>query len=119
MLEYFVHLDANDPPDDLVLASAEIPDSVSRAQVESSRLPADWRATPAPPSLAQFGDDFAKNAQGCVLLVPSALAPRENNWLIDPQHAEFRTIAPLAPEPLSYDPRMFRKHLRPGRRARG
>jgi RES domain-containing protein len=112
MLEYFVHLDPEDPPDDLVLASAEVPDSVSRERVQASALPADWRQVPAPPGLAQIGDEFVKNAEKCALLVPSALAVSENNWLLNPQHPEFKEITVRPAEPLSYDPRMFRKILR-------
>jgi RES domain-containing protein len=40
-------------------------------------------------------------------MVPSALAPNENNWLINPQHVDFRKIVVSGIEPLSYDPRMF------------
>ena len=112
MLEYFVHLDPEDPPDDLVLASAEVPESVSRQCLEASTLPPNWREVPAPPGLAQIGDGFVKKAEHCVLLVPSALAVSENNWLINPQHPEFKQITAHRAEPLSYDPRMFRKILR-------
>ena len=35
MLEYFVHVDPEDAPDDLVLATADIPDNVSREQLHS------------------------------------------------------------------------------------
>jgi RES domain-containing protein len=50
-----------------------------------------------------------KKAETCLLPVPSALAVNENNWLINPQHPEFRKIAVHAPKPLRYDPRMFRR----------
>ena len=43
------------------------------------------------------------------MLVPSALAVNENNWLINPQHAEFKQIAVNPVESLRYDPRMFRQ----------
>jgi len=109
MLEYFVHLHPEDPPDDLVLATADVPESLSRGRVEVSALPANWREAPAPPPLAQIGDEFVNKAKNCVLLVPSALAARENNWLINPQHSEFKQITINRTEPLSYDPRMFRK----------
>jgi RES domain-containing protein len=109
MLEYFVHLDPEDPPDDLVLATADVPESLSRERIEASALPANWRETPAPPRLAQIGDEFVERSRDCVLLVPSALAMTENNWLINPQHSEFQQITVNRGEPLSYDPRMFRK----------
>ena len=37
MLEYFVHLDKDDPPTDLVLAVAEVPEDVTRESCERQR----------------------------------------------------------------------------------
>jgi RES domain-containing protein len=112
MLEYFVHLDPEDSPDDLVLATADIPETLSRERFAPSGLPANWRETPAPPELAQIGDEFVRRGENCLLLIPSALAAQENNWLINPQHQEFSQIALNKPEPLRYDPRMFRRGRR-------
>jgi len=105
MLEYFVHLDQDDLPKDLVLAVAEIPAGVSRLSVAPRRLPADWRQHPAPPALAAIGDAFAQQCRAAVLIVPSALAPPESNWLINPQHPEFPRIRVHPPEPFHYDSR--------------
>jgi RES domain-containing protein len=107
MLEYFVHIDADDAPPDLVLVTAEIPDDLTTQRVAIDKLPSRWRHSPAPPELARIGDDFVRQAKHCVLIVPSALAPHENNWLLNPQHADFRKVALSEVEPLSYDPRMF------------
>ncbi len=107
MLEYFVHLDPEDAPDDLVLATADVPDSLSRKRIQAREMPAHWQETPAPPELAQIGDEFVKRAETCLLLVPSAPAVTENNWLINPVHREFKKIVLHRPEPLRYDPRMF------------
>jgi RES domain-containing protein len=112
MLEYFVHLDPEDVPEDLVLATADVPESLSRKQIQAVDLPANWRDIPAPPELAQIGDDFVRNAESCLLLVPSALAINENNWLANPRHPEFHKITLNPPEPLRYDPRMFRRGVR-------
>lgn len=107
MLEYFVHLDPEDAPEDLILAAADVPDSVSRQRIKASELPANWRETPAPPDLAKIGDEFVTKAEMCVLMVPSALAVSENNWLINPHHPGFSQIVVHATEPLRYDSRMF------------
>jgi len=115
MLEYFVHLDPEDAPDDLVLATAGVPDNVSRKRIQAREIPPHWRETPAPSELVQIGDEFVKKAETCLLLVPSALAVNENNWLINPQHPEFKQIVPDPPEPLRYDPRMFRRSRRGGK----
>jgi RES domain-containing protein len=107
MLEYFVHLDADDAPPDLVLVTAEIPNDLPKERVEAEDLPTRWRGSPAPAELARIGDDFVQRAEACVLIVPSALAPHENNWLLNPQHPSFRKGVVSSVEPLSYDSRMF------------
>ena len=112
MLEYFVHLDPEDAPEDLVLATADVPDTLSREVLPAKNLPANWRETPAPPELARIGDEFVKKAEKCLLIVPSALAVNENNWLINPGHPEFKQIVLNPPESLQYDPRMFRRSQR-------
>lgn len=114
MLEYFIHLDKDDPPDDLVLALADVPEDLKREAIDAASLPANWRDSAAPPELARFGDEFAKRAETCLLLLPSVLAHTENNCLINPAHADYRKIVVRQAEPLNYDPRMFRK--RPRRR---
>lgn len=117
LLEYFVHLDRDDAPDDLVLAIAEIPDDLSRERVEIAALPKNWRDPAAPAELTRFGDEFVQRGAACLLLVPSVLAPREDNALINPAHSDYKRIVMLGLEPLSYDRRMFEKG-RPSRRSR-
>ncbi len=107
LLEYFVHVDQDDPPDDLVMAIAEIPDDLPRLQVKVSQLPANWREPVAPPELALVGDEFVRGREHCLLLVPSAIVPAEFNWLINPDHPDYAMIVVHNLEPVSYDTRMF------------
>ena len=108
MLEYFVHIDPVDLPKDLVLVTAEIPASVARAAVSRKQLPANWWRTPPPPELAAIGDRFVQEGRVAILMVPSALAPTESNWLINPRHPDFGKIRVQPPEPFYYDPRFFK-----------
>jgi RES domain-containing protein len=107
MLEYFVHIDPDDPPKDLVLVAADIPNSVSRTSIDTRQLPKAWRQTPSPPELASIGDEFVRRGNTTVLIVPSALVPTESNWLINPQQAGFSKIRVHPAEPFEYDPRFF------------
>ena len=107
MIEYFVHLDRDDPPPDLVVAAADVPDDVSRVTVSPGSLPATWRQTPAPSELAAIGDRFARRRRDAILIVPSALAPDEANWLLNPDHLDFKRIRIHSPEPFTYDTRFF------------
>jgi RES domain-containing protein len=108
MIEYFIHLDPDDPPNDLVVVTAEIPDDVSRTEISPKRLPSNWRQSPSPPELAGIGDRFASNARAAILVVPSALAPTESNWLINPRHPEFSKIRLRSVEAFDYDARFFK-----------
>jgi RES domain-containing protein len=108
IIEYFVHLDPVDAPRDLVMATMEIPDEVSRVRLPAKRLPANWRAVPAPPETAALGDRFVREGRKAILIVPSAVVPAETNWLINPRHGDFEKIRVRAVEPFEYDSRFFR-----------
>ena len=108
MIEYFVHIEANDPPKDLVVVPADVPDHVSRVSIAVRRLPEGWRQIPAPARLAAIGDAFVADRKAAILIVPSVLAPSESNWLINPRHPEFGDIRVQPPEPFHYDARFLR-----------
>ena len=107
MLEYLVHIDPDDPPDDLVVVAADIPANVSRTSLSVKKLPAHWRQSPAPPGLSAFGDEHVRRGRAAILVVPSALSPAESNWLINPRHADFSRIRVRPPEPFQSDPRIL------------
>jgi len=107
MIEYFVHVDPEDPPKDLVVVTAKVPDRVSRLSISARRLPAYWRQSPSPPELSEIGDAFVRDGRAAILIVPSALTPTESNWLINPRHPHFSRIQVLPLEPFQYDPRFF------------
>ena len=106
VLEFFVHLSAQDPPD-LAAIRAEIPEELKILRVDPSALPADWRHMPAPAPLAELGTKWVRGAATAVLAVPSAIVPRETNYLLNPAHPEFGRIKIDRPEPFSLDPRML------------
>lgn len=108
MIEYFVHIDAEDAPRDLVMVAADIPATVSRIAISEKQLPANWRRSLAPPSLALIGDDFVSECRAAILIVPSVLAPAESNWLVNPRHPDFSKIRVRPPEKFRYDARFFR-----------
>jgi RES domain-containing protein len=107
MVEYFVHVDPDHPPTDLVVVRAEIPADVSRVSLTPKQLPENWRQTPAPSGLAAIGDEFVLRGRAAVLIVPSVVAPTESNWLINPRHAGFARIRVHPAEAFQYDSRFF------------
>ena len=107
MVEYFVHIPPDDPPKDLVVVASDIPETVSRKILTAADIPPNWRELPAPAALASIGDSFGTERKFAILIVPSALAPPESNWLINPLHPEFSEILVHSPEPFHFDPRFF------------
>jgi RES domain-containing protein len=109
MIEYLVHLDPNHPPGDLMLARARVPEDLPKLQLREDELPRGWKHYPAPESLALIGDKFVRNGEAAVLILPSALVPTENNWLLNPHHPHFQKIELDRTEPFHYDPRLLRR----------
>lgn len=107
-LELLVHVDAALAPEDLVAISADIPESIAVTRVTPDDLPRTWRRHPAPESLARIGTDWVRAGKTAVLSVPSALVPRERNFLLNPSHPDFSKIRVGAPERFSIDPRLIR-----------
>lgn len=62
-------------------------------------LPQNWRDYPAPREVRVIGDTWVADRRSAILCVPSAIIPTESNYLMNPEHPDFKsmTIAPAAP----------------------
>jgi RES domain-containing protein len=106
ILEYRVHIDLALLPDDLVIATLEIPEDIAIAPTPT--LPENWKEYPAPASLRKIGDRFIAEAQSALMFVPSVLVPQENNVMLNPLHPDARKMTRRRrPVPFLYDPRLF------------
>ena len=70
-------------------------------------LPKNWQHEPPPPSLQRRGDDWTKSARSAILAVPSVIIPSELNYLLNPNHPNFRKIKIDPPTDFTFDPRLF------------
>lgn len=107
-LEFFVHLDPDVRPDDLVSIPAEIPLDWVLETLDPSDLPRNWRAYPPPEDIQQVGDTWLRTNKSVILAVPSVIIPHENNFLINPEHPDFSRIRVGSSEPFTFDPRMWK-----------
>ena len=105
-LEILVHCDPSLLPSDLVAIAADIPVSLNIEPIDEAGLPPDWSRMPPPDALAELGSGWLEAARSPVLSVPSAVVPRERNYLINPGHPEFARIKRGATEAFSLDPRL-------------
>jgi len=107
-LETLVHLDLRlTKALDFMTCVARCPDDISHETRGSKELPAGWNAYPAPRSTAEFGDAWVREARSALLLLPSALVPRERIILLNPLHPDFGRIRLEVLEPFQFDPRLL------------
>uniref|UniRef100_A0A486XWX6 RES domain-containing protein n=1 Tax=Rheinheimera sp. BAL341 TaxID=1708203 RepID=A0A486XWX6_9GAMM len=57
--------------------------------VSPATLPLSWQQQPASIDTARIGDSWLAQRASIALSVPSVIAPRENNILLNPQHSHF------------------------------
>ncbi|NYT79794.1 RES domain-containing protein [Alcaligenaceae bacterium] len=100
ILEVMVHLEENSLLQHYMLYRLAIP-AQSILQLNVEKLPGSWREDPAPSQTAAIGDEWLKANASLALAVPSAIVPREENYLINPSHADFQALVQTA-EPLTF-----------------
>jgi RES domain-containing protein len=83
--------------------------------VDVTTLPADWAATPWPPALPALGDGWVAERRSLVLAVPSAVVPRQHNYVINPDHPARKALRISGPERFTFDARIIERMLRPSR----
>ena len=107
-LEFFVNLDRDTEPDQLIAISADTPDDVRIEYIEVSDLPKNWRSYPMPEELQDLGTAWVASASTAMLVVPSAVIPEERNYLLSPAHPDFKRFRLNKPEAFHFDPRMWK-----------
>ncbi len=106
-LEYLVHIDAEDAPDDLVALRISVPDDVAELAYGPASVPADWRQTPSPPQCQAIGSEWAGRREELLLRIPSVLVPEESNVLVNPMHPDAVGVRVIGSRPFSYDVRLL------------
>ena len=105
-LEYLVHLDPADAPDDLVALTIDVPDDAPSEGVNAADLPAGWAQSPEAAACRAIGDRWAADGRTLVLRVPSAPVPEEWNVLLNPRHPEMSRVRVVAERAFGFDPRL-------------
>lgn len=77
-----------------------------RLVVDVEILPKQWRAYPAPVEVRLIGDEWVASGRSVGLRVPSVLVPNENNFLVNPLHADFSRLKIGKPVEFEFDVRL-------------
>lgn len=84
----------------------EVPDSVKKEIVKLDDMPDNWREFAQMPLTQNIGEKWIKEAQTAILQVPSSIIEEEVNYLINPQHPDFKKIKLLKVDPFLFDVRI-------------
>ncbi len=100
VLETAIHRAAG-APGKLSAVGAKLHLSQPPTVLEPKDLPADWARMPAPDSLRKLGTEWLKAGQNCVLALPSVVIPAERIYMLNPDHADFKTLTIFSEEPVT------------------
>jgi RES domain-containing protein len=78
-------------------------------KVQTPDLSSDWRSHPGPTALRLIGDQWFKESRSAVLQVPSAVIDSESNYLLNPEHRNFRRNTISEPQRFALDLRLLRQ----------
>lgn len=106
-VEFLVHVSLPNVPDDLSIATIDIPDDVVLEEVAASSLPRNWHEYPAPLELADLGTAWIRANRSLLLRVPSAVVEHEYNILINPSHQDISRIVLVEVESYMFDKRLM------------
>lgn len=109
-LESVVHRGSSDFVIPFILMEITIPDELEILEISVSDLPEGWNRNgdPGYRKCQQFGDDWITENRSAVLKVPSAIIPKESNFLINQNHTDFKKISIKSQEPFIFDDRIKR-----------
>jgi RES domain-containing protein len=106
MLECLAHAGIGRVPRTHVAVQISIAGGVKVESQDDASLPTGWDNADLVVSRA-WGDDWIRQKRTAVLVVPSVVARREGNVLLNPQHPDFKQILAAPPEPVVWDSRLF------------
>ena len=106
MLECLAHAGIGRVPRTHVAVEIAIAEALAVERHDESSLPPGWDHADLRVARA-LGDAWIRELRTAVLVVPSVVARREGNVLINPQHPDFSSIVASKPEPVVWDARLF------------
>jgi RES domain-containing protein len=107
-LEIMVHLESYKTLcEDYSFVNVEMPSEIIET-VDPTTLRPGWDSGAPGPESQQIGDSWASKLESAVLSVPTVLVPGEVNYLLNPDHPDFRRIAISKPKRICFDRRLVK-----------
>jgi RES domain-containing protein len=107
-LEFYVHMKTLVHQMDFIMLTIDIPNDALIEELKQGLLPKKWN-TIGPEGYTicrKFGDDWIIKEKSPVLKVPSAIIPKEHNFLFNSSHPGTEKIKIIEKEPFIFDSRL-------------
>ena len=107
-LENVVHKGSVDFVIPFIVMEISFPDDLKILEISVEDLPNDWSKSGdiGYRKCQPIGDNWILKSDSAVLKVPSALVPKETNYLLNPNHPDFYKIVINSEEPFIFDDRI-------------
>jgi len=106
--EFMVNNNIGELPEDLFSIEIRIPQILKTKKIKAQDLPKDWKK-PFSIQCKQIGQAWLTESKSSVLIVPSAGFDEEFNYILNPEHADFKKIKFMAPKKFLADERVLRR----------
>ena len=83
----------------------EIPTSLKIHEIKKTSMHKDWKSLTNFSYCQQKGTQWLKESSTAILRVPSVIIEEEFNYLVNPQHSQFKKIKLVDVEDFSFDAR--------------
>ena len=107
-LELFVHLTPLSPDGRYVSFRLDWEDKLTE-HFPVKNLPPRWNAEPPDFQTMQIGDEWVRAGKSVALAVPSVLSTSEVNFLLNPNHPDFKKIKINKPIEYRFDSRLLKR----------
>lgn len=105
-LEVFIHNEPFWPDEKYKVFHLEWPESLMEV-FPIRALPVKWRSAPSLAETREIGDSWVQESRSAVLALPSAIIPADRNFLLNPEHRDFKRIRIHPPVDFQFDSRLL------------
>jgi RES domain-containing protein len=107
-LETFVHLGMAAARINYISLRIDLPDE-GIDSIDEKKLSSNWRTEHPSETTQSIGAIWLKERKKLALKVPSILVPVEYNYLVNPEHKDFKKLKIVSCESFYFDPRMWKE----------
>lgn len=105
-LENVVHRNSTGLQNNFRVMQIFVPDDIVLQEVKETDLITGWKEFDKMPYTQSLGDQWIREAKTAILKIPSAIVSGDSNYILNPEHRDYKKIKLLRTEPFEFDDRI-------------